>query len=149
MPSNAEVASLAASGTDAEVDESSGIVKLSIRLTRDEVRRLDASARAAGLSRAAFVSGLIAGVSVLSAGGRQDHLAALIASSAELSTLSRNIHHLTALLRQGNVRPALEYRAMLDTLAGDVRGHLTLAASVLAGLRPRGGGADPAKRLSS
>ena len=149
LPPSAEVVSLAASCTAAEVDESSGLVKLSIRLTRCEVRRLDASARAAGLSRAAFVSGLIAGLSVLSSGGRQDHLAALIASSAELSTLSRNIHHLTSLLRQGDVRPALEYRAMLDTLAGDVRGHLTLASSVLAGLRPRGGGANSAKHLSS
>ena len=149
LPPNAEVASLVASCTTAEVGESSGIVKLSIRLTRSEVRRLDASAGAAGLSRAALISGLIAGVSVLSSGGRQDHLAALIASSAELSTLSRNIHHLTSLLREGNVRPALEYRAMLHTLAGDVCEHLTLAASVLAGLRPRGGGADSVKHSSS
>ena len=149
LPPNADVALLAASGTTAEIDESSGIVKLSIRLTRDEVRRLDASARAAALSRAAFVSGLIAGVSVLSSGGRRDHLAALIASSAELSTLSRNIHHLTSLLREGNVRPALEYRAMLDTLADDVRGHLKLAASVLAGLRPSGRNADASRHLSS
>ncbi|MGH8265049.1 MAG: hypothetical protein ACRET4_16340, partial [Steroidobacteraceae bacterium] len=66
---------------------------------------------------------MIAGVSVLSSGGLQDRLAALIASSAELSTLGRNIRHLSSLLRQGDVRPALEYRAMLDTLAGDVRGH--------------------------
>jgi hypothetical protein len=72
-------------------------------------------------------------------------LAALIASSAELSTLSRKIHRLTALLRQANVEPARRYREMLDTLAGDVRGHLTLAASVLADLRPRVQRAEPSK----
>ena len=105
-----------------------------------------AAARHAGLSPGAFVAGLVAGVPALAAGAsRTDHLAALIASSAELSTLSRNIHHLTSLLRQGNVRPALEYREMLDTLAGDVRGHLTLAAGVLADLRPRSRSAEPPK----
>jgi hypothetical protein len=86
---------------------------------------------------------LLAGVS------RTDHLATLIASSAELSTLSRNIHHLTSLLREGNVRPALEYREMLDTLAGDVRGHLMLAACVLAGLRPRRRSAEPSNHPTS
>lgn len=118
-------------------------VKLSIRMTSDEAEQLAAGARAAGLSRGAYLAGLIADVPVLSEGAsRSDHLATLVASSAELSTLSRNIHHLTSLLRQGNVRPALEYREMLDALAGDVRGHLTLAAGVLADLRPRGRSGD-------
>jgi hypothetical protein len=44
---------------------------------------------------------------------------------------------LTALLRQGQVQPALRYRALLDTLAGDVRAHLVLAARTLANLQPR------------
>ena len=87
-------------------------------------------ARCAGLSRAAFLAGLLAKVPALSggAGSRLDCLAALTASSAELSTLSRNINHLTALLRQGQVKPAQEYRRMLDTLGDDVRAHLSLAA---------------------
>ena len=77
----------------------------------------------------------------MSAGAsRTDHIATLVASCAELSTLSRNIHRLTALLRQGNVQPALEYRAMLDTLAGDVRRHLSMAARVLDDLQPRSRG---------
>ena len=129
----------------AEVGSGSTNVKLSIRLTRAEAKQLAAGARKAGLSRGAYLAGLIADVPVLSAGAsRTDHLATLIASSAELSTLSRNIHHLTSLLREGAVRPALEYREMLDTLAGDVHGHLTLAASVLADLRPRSRSAQPA-----
>ena len=113
-------------------------VKLSIRFSAVEAAQMAAAARAAGQSRAAFLSGLIAGVPVLTTGGnRADHLAALIESSAEISTLSRNIHHLTSLLRQGAFRSAQEYRPMLDTLAADVRAHLTLAAGALAELQPR------------
>lgn len=118
-------------------------VKLSIRFTSAEASQLASGARAAGLSRGAYLAGLIGGVAALSGGAsRTDHLAALVASSAELSTLSRDIHHLTALLRQGNVGAAQEYRERLDTLAGDVRGHLSLAAGVLADLRPRSQRAD-------
>jgi hypothetical protein len=129
---------------------SAASVKLSIRMTPEEAEQLVAGARAAGLSRGAYLAGLIADVPVLSAGAsRSDHLATLIASSAELSTLSRNIHHLTSLLREGNVRPALEYREMLDTLAGDVRGHLKLASSVLADLRPRSRSGAPSNHPTS
>jgi hypothetical protein len=82
-------------------------VKLSIRMTAEEGRQLAAGARAAGLSRGAYLAGLVANVPVLSTGGvRAEHIATLVASSAELSTLSRNIHRLTALLRQANVEPA-------------------------------------------
>lgn len=122
---------------------SAASVKLSIRMTPEEASLLAAGARASGLSRGAYLAGLVADVPVLSAGAnRTDHIATLVASSAELSTLSRNIHHLTSLLREGNVRPALVYRDMLDTLAGDVRRHLMLAASVLADLRPRSRSSD-------
>ncbi|KNZ30851.1 MAG: hypothetical protein AD742_20175 [Methylibium sp. NZG] len=114
------------------------IVKLSIRLTRGEAEQLDAGARRAGLSRGAFLAGLLANVASLTgdSASRVDCLAALTASSAELSTLSRSINHLTALLRRGEVGPALQYRRMLDTLGDDVRAHLSLAAGVLADLRP-------------
>lgn len=114
------------------------IVKLSIRLTSGEAEQLDAGARRAGLSRGAFLAGLLANVPSLTgdSASRVDCLAALTASSAELSTLSRSINHLTALLRRGEVGPALQYRRLLDTLSDDVRAHLSLAASVLADLRP-------------
>jgi hypothetical protein len=84
------------------------------------------------------MAGLLAGIPSLADGSasRPDRLAALNASCAELSTLSRNLHHLTTLLRQGQVRAAMEYREMLDTLGGDVREHLAMAASLLAELRP-------------
>ena len=114
------------------------IVKLSIRLARNQAERLDAAARSAGLSRGAFLAGLIAGVPALADGkaSRLACLAALNASCAELSTLTRNLHQLTSLLRQGEVRAAREYRRMLDTLGDEVREHLRMAASTLAELRP-------------
>ncbi len=128
-------------------DPASSTVKLSIRLTLTEANQLAAGARAAGLSRGAYLAGLVAGVPVLSNGtGRAEHLAALVASSAELSTLSRNLHQLTALLRHGDVQAAQSYRESLDTLAGDVRAHLMLASRVLAELQPRRhkpGSSDP------
>jgi hypothetical protein len=125
-------------------------VKLSIRMTPEEAAHLAAGARAAGLSRGAYLSGLVASVPVLTSGAsRTDHIATLVASSAELSTLSRNIYHLTALLREGQVQAALQYRAMLDTLAGDVRKHLQLAAGLLADLQARGHRRQPLQRLPS
>ena len=115
----------------------SPMVKQSIRLTAAEAAQLANGAASAGLSRGAYLSGLIASVPVLTAGAsRADHLTALIASNAELSTLSRNIHQLTSLLRQSDVKPAQQYRVMLDTLTGDIRRHLTLTSRVLADLQP-------------
>ena len=83
-----------------------------------------------------LVEEAIEGVSVLSSGGRRDHLAALVSSNAELSTLSRNIRHLADLLRRSESRAAQEYRAMLDTLASDVNRHLNLAGDVLTQMLP-------------
>lgn len=111
-------------------------IKLSIRMRRTEADRLDAGARAAKLSRGAYLAGLVDGVPVLlSRGGRPEYITALTASCAELSTLSRNVHQLTSLLRVGDVQQALAYRDLLDNLTGEVRTHLRVAAQVLAGLR--------------
>lgn len=128
--------------------EVEAMLKLSIRLTASEAEQLAASARSAGLARGAYVAGLVRGVPVLAGGVRKDLVASLTASCAELSSLNRNVHHLAALLRQGEVRAAQEYRAVLDTLAGDVRQHLGLAADALADLRPRRAGKQPAPTLS-
>jgi hypothetical protein len=113
-------------------------VKLSLRLTSEEAQQLAAGARRAGLSRGAYLAGLLAGIPSLVDGtvSRPDRLAALNASCAELSTLGRNLHHLASLLRQGQVKAAMEYCEMLDTLGVDVREHLAMAASLLAELRP-------------
>lgn len=117
----------------------SGRVRLCLRMERGEAAATLAAARRAGMSPGRYVAGLVAGVPVIQAGGGHgDHVSALIASGAELSTLIRNIHQLTSLLRQGEVGPALVYRDMLNTLDGDIRRHLVLASGVLADLRPRG-----------
>ena len=119
--------------------------KLSIRFTRAEAARLSMAARAAGLSRGAYLAGLADGVPVLTPGGnRPEAIAALSVSCSELSTLSRNVYQLTALLREGNVRRALDYREILDDIADQVRCHLQLAASLLVELRARGADRDGA-----
>ena len=116
-----------------------GAVKLSIRLTADEADRFAKGAEAARLSRGAFLAGLVDGVRVLSSGGRIDHLSALIASNAELSTLSRNVRHLATLLARSEMRAAQQYRSMLDGLSGDIEKHLNLAGVALKQMRPQHG----------
>jgi len=112
--------------------------RLCLRMHIDHAAATLEAARRVGMSPGEYVAGLVAGVpAILRGGGQRDHVVALTASNAELSTLSRNIYHLTHLLRQAEVGPALYYRDMLDTLSGDVRRHLALASGVLADLRPR------------
>lgn len=126
-------------------------VRHSLRLTPAESDRLISGAQAAGLSRSAYVAGLMAGIPVLASGeSRAGYLAALTASCAELSTLSRNTHRLTELLRVGDVQQALHYRDVLDRLGVAVRQHLRLAAQVLSDLHaPRGWAAASARRSTS
>jgi hypothetical protein len=114
------------------------MVKLSIRLTSAEAEQLAAGARRAGLSRGAFLADLVSNIPSLAdaRASRPEYLAALTASSAELSTLSRNLHQLAAVLRQGDVPAAREYRRKLEALGDEVRTHLRLAAGALAEVRP-------------
>ena len=112
-------------------------VKLSVRMTVEEARQFAAGARNAGLSRGAYLAGLVAGIPVLSAaGGRAEHLAALTMSTGELATISRTLYQLCTLLRRGEAELPLPYRSMLDTLARDVHQHLDLASIALADLQP-------------
>lgn len=111
--------------------------RLSLRMQRREVRLIVQLAREAGLAPGAYVAGLCCGVRVLMNGQRPaDHAAALVRSCAELSTLARDLRHLTLLLRQGEVRAAQEYRERLDNTERDVRTYLALAATVMAELQP-------------
>jgi len=110
-------------------------VKLSVRLPRTACSRLDRHARAAGLSRGVYLTRLIDGAPPLVAStDRAAMFNALNASSAELALLSRDINHLTQLLRASSLAAARAYRGLLDTLDGDVRKHLDLSASVIAKL---------------
>ncbi|MDP9124270.1 MAG: hypothetical protein M3N82_06675 [Pseudomonadota bacterium] len=85
-----------------------------------------------------YVANLAAGVPVITNGYRRaDHVAALTASCAELSTFGLSLHRLTLLLRNGSFRAAQDYQEMLDRLDGAVDSHLRLASTVLGELRPR------------
>jgi hypothetical protein len=118
-------------------------------LTASEAEKLAAGARAAGLSRGAYLAGLIAGIPALTSGAsRTEMLSALTTSNAQLSGLSRSIHALTRLLTQSNVQKALVYRDMLDTLDRDIHRHLTQAAALRADLRPRGSSVETARRFN-
>jgi hypothetical protein len=128
-------------------DQSAGRARLSLRMTRAQAAAVIEAARRAGMSPGDYVANLVAGVPVLTGGGRRDeHMAALIASCAEMSSLSRNVYQLTSLLREGSSRAAQEYQKMLDTLANDVREHLRLVSAVLAELRPRGASGTASKK---
>lgn len=108
-------------------------VKLSVRLSRPASQRLDRHARAAGLSRGTYLTRLIDGAPPVTAStDRKAAAAALSQSSAELAVLSRDINHLTQLLRLGAMDAALQYRGRLDHLDVDVRSHLDKVATVLA-----------------
>ncbi len=113
-------------------------VKLSIRMTADEAAQLAAGARAAGLSRGAYLAGLVAHLPVLAGGAsRVENIAVLSESTAELATLSRNLYLLSTQMRRGEDGSSKSLRSMLDTLARDVHQHLDLASSALADLQPR------------
>lgn len=115
-------------------------VRLSMRMREDEARDLLRRARRAGRPLGAYVVELIrTGPEPESANERARTVAALTRSNADLSALRRHIAHLTALLGQGAVRAAQEYRQTLETLDADVRAHLALASRVLAGRSDRQG----------
>ena len=106
-------------GSTCPAPASTAIVKLSIRLTSGEAEQLAVGARRSGVSRGAFLANLIAGGSASGASpSRADLLTALSASCSELSTLRRNLHRLVFLLRESQLRAALEYREVLDRLEG-------------------------------
>src|SRR5450755_2066988 len=110
-------------------------VKLSVRLVKTSAHRLDHNARSAGLSRGVYLARLIDGAPpVVASSDRAAMFSALNASSAELALLSRDINHLTRLLRQGSIVAAREYTARHESLDRVVRTHLALAAPVLSEL---------------
>lgn len=109
--------------------------RICLRMDREGAMAVLAAAKRAGMSPGDYVAGLVEGVPLLLNGGsRSDHVAALTASNFHMSSLSRNIHALTRFLTQANVPQARAYRDMLDTLNGDVRQHLALAAGALAAM---------------
>jgi hypothetical protein len=121
--------------------------RLSLRMNRAQALAVTEAARQAGLNPGDYVANLVAGVPVVTSGYRRaDHVAALTASCAELSSFSRSLHRLTSLLRNGSFRVARDYQVILDRLDDAVELHLRLTSRVLGELRPRAcAGAAPKK----
>ena len=132
---DAEVHSRSTGVASAASPQTAPHVNLSVRVAAPAARRLDLNGRAAGLSRGAYLMRLIDGAPpVIPSTERAAGFAALNASASEVALLSRDINHLTHLLRIGSVRAAREYQGRMDTLDGDVRRHLALSAAVIAEL---------------
>lgn len=111
--------------------------RVSIRLSAADAQRLTDGARAAGLSLGAYVVALMAHAGAVPCLEDRTALAgALTRSNAELSTLSRSLTRLVALLAQGDVSAARPYRQLLDTVDADVRSHLWLASKALKSSTP-------------
>jgi hypothetical protein len=125
-------------------------VRLSLRMSRAEAFATLAAARAAGMAPGAYVAGLVAGIPALTSGRpRGDHLAALVASNTELTTLGRHLRRLNGLLRQGSVDALEECRESVASLRQGVRGHLEAVSAVLADLRPHARGTAPTHQSSA
>lgn len=123
--------------TAASQEASESRARLSLRMQRREAQLVLERARAAGMVPGAFVASLCAGVPAVANGQRPiDGVAALAASSAELSSLARDLRHLTQLLRRADVPAARAYRERLDDADADVRAHLAQAAALMADLEP-------------
>lgn len=134
LGSEAVVSTLPSSGSAATAERRS-LAKLSIRLTPQAAHQLDQNSRAAGVSRGAYLTRLIDGAAPVVASSDRAALAkALTHSAEELAVLSRDIHHLTDLLRRSSGQAAHAYRGRLETLDADVRAHLDRDGSVLAEL---------------
>jgi hypothetical protein len=130
---NDHVASAGPPTSHREVPPRGWKVKLSVRLLRPAAIRLGLNAGAAGLSRGAYLTRLVNGAPAVASSADRAALAnALNNSSAELAIMSRDINHLTQLLRKGSVEAARSYAARHEALDADVRAHLARAAAVLA-----------------
>jgi hypothetical protein len=123
-------------------------VRLSLRMSRADALATVAAARVAGMAPGAYVAGLVAGIPALTEGrSNQAHLAALIASNAEMTTLRRHLGRLNRLLREQPLGAGEECRAAVDRLVHGVHGHLEAASALLADLRPRARGVAPNGQL--
>lgn len=113
----------------------SSCAKLSIRVPVAAAEKLARQARTAGLSRGAYVTGLICGdATIMASTDRAALVKALNQSTAELALMARDIRHLTTLVRQGTGESARAYGERFRNLDADVRSHLAKDAKVLAEL---------------
>lgn len=117
-------------------------VRVNLRMQPEQADALVRAARLAGLAPARYVAALVAGVPAAQADpsggpGLTEHRKALLASSAQLASLTRDLRQLTRLLVMGDAAGARPYRVSLEAAASAIQQHLQAAGEVLADLTPR------------
>ena len=124
------------SGSDTPAPGEHLIVKITLRLPSVSAAALARRARAADVSKGAYVAGLIDGLPPDPL--QPDHadaVAALLASTDQLAAISTDLNAFMRLLARGSSSEIERYRAGVMSLADDVRGHLALVAPLVAALR--------------
>jgi hypothetical protein len=124
--------------------------RISLRMARDDAAELVDAAERARLPLGLYVRGLVERVPLLEGTFRPALVAALVASNAAMSTLSRHLAHLVDLVHRGSFAAAQEYDEVLATLSVDVRRHLSVASEGLAALLPAradGNGRSPSRKV--
>jgi hypothetical protein len=109
------------------------LVKLTLRVPLRQASWLVEHARAAGLSYGTFLASLIDGAPY--PGSLADAVRSLTGSSDQMATLSRDLHYVFRMLRQGTKAEIEPYRERVIGLFDEVRQHLRLTAGLVAEVR--------------
>jgi hypothetical protein len=116
------------------------LVKITLRLPAVHALLLVRRARTAEVSQGDYVAGLIEGTPrIPPAPDHAQAIAALARSTDQLAATSADLNafmRLVGRVPQSQLEP---YRARIQTLEVDVRRHLTLAAALMAALKPARG----------
>lgn len=134
-------AHLAPSNVHPDTDDEAATLKVSIRLHRSDVDLLATRAKAAGVSRAALIGGLLSDVPAMTQPTARpaEVLSALVCSNAQVATLGKHVARLCLLLEHRDGLAARQYRLQLTGMLDEVRQHLRLTAEALELLRDRRG----------
>jgi hypothetical protein len=114
-------------------------VKVTLRLSSAHAVLLARRARLADVSQGRYVAGLIDGAPPQPRA--PDHtlaVAALMASTDRLAVLSADLNAFMRLLGRAQRSELEPYRASIQSLGADVRGHLASAAALVTSLRAAG-----------
>jgi hypothetical protein len=117
---------------DAPSAQRHGAVKLTWRMDARAAEALAANARALGLSYGQYVGYLVSATPLPApVAQRAADRAALHASTHHLAELALNLRDLVRLLKRGDAEQARKYRALFDTIGGDIACHLERASNLL------------------
>lgn len=111
------------------------IVKVTLRLPDVHAAILSMQARRADVSQSAYIAGLIEGAGLSRARHSAQDSVTLARSTDQLALIARDLGAFQRLLRQANHAQLEPYRERMRSLADDVRVHLQLAGTYLAGVQ--------------